>query len=119
MEGQKLLKDEVLYKDKFCKLTGREIKIFKYYFPLASTKVLHMDKIEKVYLKEDLGFFEKKMWGMPCAKVWYGIDWSRMSKKCGVWIKPKGTDIKIGLTPDSEKDCNNLYRLLTANINKI
>lgn len=72
-----------------------------------------MDEIEKVYLKENLGFFEKKIWGMPCAYVFYPLDWSRYNKSRGIWIKNKDTNMKIGLTPDNEKDCNKLYRALT------
>ena len=102
MDNRKLLKSEVLYEDRFCKVTSREIKVYNYYFPFKTAKVLHMDEIEKVILKENLGFFEKKIWGMPCVKVFYALDCSRLSKTTGIWIKPKGSSIKIGLTPDSD-----------------
>ena len=113
MEQQQLIKSDILYEDKFCKVTKREIKIHNYYFPTMTEKVLHMDEIEKVYLKENLGIFEKKLWGMPCANVFYPLDWSRFKKKQGIWIKPKSTNLKVGLTPDSEEDCKKLYRVLT------
>lgn len=102
----------MLYEDKFCKVTSKEITIFNYYFPLGQEKVLHMQEIEKIYMKDNLGFFEKKIWGIPCSYVYYPLDWSRFNKNKGIWIKPKETNLKIGLTPDDEGDCNKLYRIL-------
>ena len=78
-----------------------------------------MDEIEKVYLKDNLGIFEKKIWGMPCAYVFYPLDWSRLTKNSGVWIKRKGCNLKIGLTPENEEDTKKLYRALMQNANRI
>lgn len=56
---------------------------------------------------------------MPCAYVFYPLDWSRLTKNSGVWIKRKGCNLKIGLTPENEEDTKKLYRALMQNANRI
>lgn len=91
--------NEILYEDKYCKVTKDYIEIYWYYFPTPVTKKLKITDIETVILKDDLKWWQKKIWGIGGSCVWWPCDKGRILKKNGIWIKVRNKTLMLGITP--------------------
>lgn len=67
--------NNVLYEDKYVKLTERYLVLKWYYFLTAASKTIPMGKIDKIWVGTDpelgLNFFRKKTWGMALSMIWW------------------------------------------------
>ena len=71
--------DDVLYKDKFCKLTSKDLVIYTYYFPIGLSLKIPLDKITNVWNGAEYGltFMDSKAWGMAMSPIWWACDLGR------------------------------------------
>ena len=59
-----LAKDEVLYEDSKIIITGKEIVLKLYYFPIGTKRIIRMKSIRSFKLYQPRSFFSLKSWGM-------------------------------------------------------
>ena len=90
---------KTLYEDKYCVITECYITIFKYYFPLASSKTIMFKEISKISLED--GINVNHLWGPSTNYLnnWFHYDPDRRSKDRFLSIKLKGQKILPSLTP--------------------
>src|SRR2546430_16912 len=71
--------EDVLYEDKFCKLTKRHLTIKCFYFPATKDREKEKQAIKKVYyLKQGwTNFMKVKIWGMALSRIWWACDVGR------------------------------------------
>lgn len=75
--------DEVLYEDKFCKLSKREIELKWYYFPTGTNLRIDVSNIVKVSHYKGASY---RVWGSGNFKHWWASDSSRFGRQ----VSPKG-----------------------------
>jgi len=68
-----------LYKDKYVQIFSDRVEIFKYFFPLATSKVILMNDISRVDSDKELKLpaLHYKGWGMGVTNIWWAMDYSR------------------------------------------
>lgn len=105
---------KVLYKDHTVEIGDCYLRIFKYYFPLATSKTIMFTDIERVTLEDGIGAGQN--WGL-CTKYlnnWFPLDRSRKNKLKFVAIHMKGKKIIPSFTPeDPEKVIQVIYENFT------
>ncbi len=91
---------QILFEDKFIKITDRDVTIFWYYFPFAISKIIPLEEIKNVEL-EELCLFKGKyrMWGMDFHLRWFPMDFKRPSRTHFISID-NGCKIKPSITSD-------------------
>eukprot|EP00193_Tetraselmis_chui_P000647 CAMPEP_0177754676 /NCGR_PEP_ID=MMETSP0491_2-20121128/2136_1 /TAXON_ID=63592 /ORGANISM="Tetraselmis chuii, Strain PLY429" /LENGTH=134 /DNA_ID=CAMNT_0019270075 /DNA_START=305 /DNA_END=706 /DNA_ORIENTATION=+ len=97
-----LYEPEILYEDKFVRVTETDVAIKKYYFPLALRKVIPGMDIESVQNAQTLGVLKMgqcKRWGMALNNIWWALDWGRDDFGCG-----KSKHVSVVVT-SSRKAC--------------
>jgi hypothetical protein len=65
---------DILYADKFVKLTKMELAIYSYYFPIATSLVVPIDHISAVQDGLSVNTMGWKTWGMALSKIWWALD---------------------------------------------
>lgn len=104
----------VLYKDHTVEIGDCYLTIFKYYFPLATSKTIMFSDIDKVSL-EDAAEVDHS-WGV-CGKYlnnWFPLDRTRKNKAKFIAIHTKGKNIIPSFTPeDPNKVLNIIYENFT------
>lgn len=91
---------KVLYEDKQITLYQEMIVINKYYFPLATSKTILIDEIDRLTLQNAEGV--QHYWGF-CMKYlnnWFPFDCERKNKKNFIQFKLKNQRIRPSITPD-------------------
>jgi hypothetical protein len=92
---------EVLYEDKYCKLTHSELSIKWYYFPFG-TKTLSYSEIKSYgrALQYDLDIMSIKAWGMALAPIWWALGpMKRISNLSNeIIVQVRGSSIKCGFS---------------------
>jgi hypothetical protein len=104
--------EEILYKDDGVTLTNTYIQINKYYFPLATSKLVLFDEIESVELNSTEGATHS--WG-TCTKYmnnWFPLDRKRSGKKKFIALRIKNKNIKPSFTPD---DPDKVFQIIWEN----
>lgn len=118
---------QIIYEDKFCRITTEEIIINCYYFPTTQKKRIKLNKVATIgYESQDASsLFSTKGWGMSLSPVWWAKD---VRRQCGshytnVAIDVHGENITKGFTVENINEfLSVLYPRLTPNtkiINKI
>lgn len=71
---------KTLYEDKYCQVTDLCIVINKYYFPLATSKVILYSDVAKISLEDALNV--RHLWGpcTHCLNNWFHYDAERSNK---------------------------------------
>ncbi|VDD89210.1 unnamed protein product [Enterobius vermicularis] len=101
--GQKSL--NVLYEDKFCKLTKEALLLKLYYFPWGNKKIPVRDICYVYYKKQESrnDLFKTKDWGMTLSPIWWACDIGRsfrgfgQARYCNVVID-SGSPIMAGFS---------------------
>ena len=91
---------EILYQDSQITLYKELIVIKKYYFPLATSKTILAQDIERVTLQDLDGVSHR--WGV-CAKYlnnWFPLDSDRKKKTKFIELIVKGKKTRPSITPD-------------------
>ena len=90
----------VLYEDKYCQITVAYIIIYKYYFPLATSKTIMFEDVAKITIED--GTNVNHMWGPSPSYLnnWFHLDKQRKVKDKFLAIKMKGQKILPSLTPE-------------------
>ncbi len=72
---------DVLYEDKYCKLTVSELIIKRYYLPTAQSKHIDIASIRCIYYASQQMFYRQafvaKSWGMAFSPIWWACDIGR------------------------------------------
>lgn len=63
-------KPDVLYEDKFVKVTKTQLTIKWYYFPTATNAHVEWSKIQTIFYDHNPSMFVVKGWGMLLSPVW-------------------------------------------------
>ena len=105
---------ELLYEDKTCRIYKELMVINKYYFPLATSKTITWDSVEKLTLIPTEGVEHR--WGI-CGKYlnnWFPLDTERKTKKHFIEVVLKGKKTRPSFTPeDPQKAFKILWERLT------
>jgi len=70
-------KSDVLYEDKFVKVTKTHLIIKWYYFPTATNAHVEWAKIQVIYYDQNPWMFRVRNWGMTFSPVWWACDIGR------------------------------------------
>jgi hypothetical protein len=106
----------ILYKDHTVEIGDCYLTIFKYYFPLATSKTIMFADIERVSLEDGTGAAQS--WGL-CTRYmnnWFPLDKKRKEKLTPkfIGVHVKGKKIIPSFTPeDPEKVINLIYENFT------
>jgi hypothetical protein len=72
---------DVLYEDKYVKLTKTKLIIKCYYFPTTQAKHIDIGSIQKIYYNDQVVFYKQcgltKGWGMSLSPIWWACDLGR------------------------------------------
>lgn len=100
---------KILYLDDTCKVTDVCILIRKYYFPLATSRSITFDEIEKISLEN--GMHEIHRWGPSIHNInnWFPLDGDRKNKSRFLAIHLKGKKIVPSFSP---LDATKLFSIL-------
>jgi len=68
---------EILYEDKYVKITNNEILLKKYYFPSFSSKKIEFKNIEYLCTDQEYGLdiLGYKVWGMGVSMIYWAYGW--------------------------------------------
>ena len=90
---------KILYEDKYCQITEGYIILYKYYFPLATSKTIMFDEVAKISIEK--GENVNHMWGPSPSYLnnWFHYDYDRKKKDRFISIKMKGQKILPSFTP--------------------
>ena len=97
------------YEDKYCKITDFCIIINKYYFPLATSRTILFNDIDKITLESCLNVRHK--WGIATHFLnnWFHYDGKRRGKEKFIAIHIKDRRIIPSLTPE---DATKVFEIL-------
>lgn len=71
----------ILFEDKYCRITDNDITLFWYYFPFGQSKTINFSEIREVRLEElKLLFGKYRLWGMDLKFHWFPLDNFRFQK---------------------------------------
>ena len=84
--------EQVLYEDKFVRLTTTKLTIFWYYFPLGSCCTVDLEQLDRYERATDYSFSKLKTWGMALSWIWWACDCRRHLGRSKdsmfvIWIK--------------------------------
>ena len=102
------------YKDDNIELSPDGLIIKKYYLPFFSSKLIPINKIKNIQLKE-LSLLNGKLrvMGISFPLVYYNWDFGRIFKTHAIIIEEESNCLSIGITPDKPEECfkvlNNLW----------
>lgn len=102
--------EEILYEDKYVKVTNRRLVVYHYHFFLGLSKEIPLKKIRSVVMKDIDGWVKYRMWGMSWKHWWrwFHLDVSRHKKKKFIEID-LGKLVVPAITPE---DPERVYQLL-------
>lgn len=107
---------EILYEDKYCKLTNSQLNIKWYYFPFG-TKTLNYDEIKSFGRATDfdIGILSVKAWGMSLAPIWWALGPMGRVSNLGneIILTVRGSSIKCGF---SSMDVPAVLRILSTKV---
>ena len=94
------------YKDGNIVLSPDGLIIKKYYLPLFSSKLIPINKIKNIKLKE-LSLLNGKLriMGISFPFVYYNWDLTRIFKTHAIIIEEESNCLSIGITPDKPEEC--------------
>lgn len=103
---------DTYYEDKYCKITDVGIIIYKYYFPLATSRTILYSDIEKVTFESCLNVRHK--WGLSTHFLnnWFHFDAKRRGKEHFIAIHIKNRRIIPSLTPEDATKVFEILRVL-------
>ena len=114
-ENDKNERDDELssYQDECVDLSFKGLTIYKYYFPVMTSKVIPIHKIKNINLIE-LNRINGKytFFGLSWKFIYYHLDRKRPNKTHGIIIEEEDNFIKIGITPDDTIKCFNVLKYL-------
>jgi len=94
--------NNVIFEDRYCRITNEDLTLFWYYFPFAQSKVIKFSEIRDIKLEQLQFFYGKyRLWGMDLRFHWYPCDMHRFQKTqflcldIGSKIKPSFTSENI------------------------
>lgn len=100
----------IYYQDETCIITELYIKIFKYFFPLPTSKTIMFEDIDRISLEEadDVS----TLWGLSSHHLnnWFPLDLERKQKRLFVSIHEKGERFIPSLTPTDAAAVFNVLR---------
>jgi hypothetical protein len=92
---------ELLYEDKYCKLTNSQLNLKWYYFPFG-TKTISYSEIKSFgrATQYDLDLLSIKAWGMALSPIWWAMGpMSRVSNLSNeIILEVRGSSIKCGFS---------------------
>ena len=102
------------YKDGNIELNPDGLIIKKYYLPFFSSKLIPINKIKNIQLKElNLLNGKLRIMGISFPLVYYNLDFGRIFKTHAIIIEEESNCLSIGITPDKPEECfkilNNLW----------
>lgn len=102
---------KILYEDKYCQISEAYIVIYKYYFPLATSKTIMFEDVAKISIED--GSKVNLYWGPSPGHLnnWFHYDAERKKKDRFISIKMKGQKILPSLTPC---DVRKVFEILRA-----
>jgi hypothetical protein len=108
------MSEKILYEDKHCRVTELYITIYKYFFPLATSKTIMFEEIDKIQLVD--GENVNHMWGPSTSFLnnWFHMDGERAKKDKFISIKLKCKRIRPSLTPSDPRHVFDILRAFFA-----
>ncbi|PIA14335.1 hypothetical protein COEREDRAFT_82849 [Coemansia reversa NRRL 1564] len=94
---------QVLYEDKYLKVTEEALIVKLYYFPTLGSRTIYWEEIEwvKIASEANVGWLELKMWGMGFGSIWWNC---------------KARLLNIGNSRNDGRLVNRLSDILATNI---
>ena len=101
---------KILYEDHHCRVTDICIIIYRYYFPLTTSKTILYQEVEKIDLVDATEV--NHLWGVTTAFMngWFHLDGERKSKAKYICVKMKNKNIRPCLTPTDPIGVFNILR---------
>ena len=109
-EENKENKINVLYEDETCQVTDLYIKIYKYFFPLPTSRTIMFTDIDQITLESTMDVTTP--WGPSSHHLnnWFHLDANRDKKPYFIAIHEKGERVIPSLTPDNAMKVFELLR---------
>ena len=118
-ENDKNTRDDELssYQDECVDLNFKGLTIYKYYFPIMTSKVIPIHKIKNINLIE-LNRINGKytFFGLSWKLIYYHLDKKRPIKTHAITLEEEDNSITIGITPENPKKCFNVLRYLMTHM---
>jgi len=93
---------DILYEDKFIKITNSHIFLKKYYFPTFISKKIALTDIESVCTDREYGLnpLGYKTWGMGISMIFWAFNGFNITKNLFI-LKEKGASLSCGFAVEN------------------
>jgi hypothetical protein len=96
------MNDGIVYQDGLVEISRDTIVFKNYYFPLLTSKIVFIDNIEKVEVKEPSIFTGKYRYhGSGDLRTWFPMDMNRHKRDKIFFLFLKNTWVRIGFTAEN------------------